>query len=129
MGEDPAGAPAAPPPQAVGQDLVARVLGHLEQALPSVLGRSISRDENFFEAGLTSADLVRLHAGIGADAVTDLPVTALFAYPNLRALGRYLSDGEAPPRAADRGRRAGLRVIGAARRELRQRTRNESERP
>jgi hypothetical protein len=100
----------------------------LERAIDAALGRPIGLDENFFEAGLTSLTLVRLHAESTCGFPDPPPVTAMFGYPNLRALRRFLVEGETtvPSRPAidDRARR-----IGAARRDLRRRNRQEGGRP
>ena len=107
-----------------------RALVAIEDTIRGVLGRSIGPDENFFDAGLTSLALVQLHEVSTRELSTALPVTAMFAHPNLRALRRYLSGGEvAAPAVANRPTDAGqLRRIGSARRELRRRIRSESER-
>lgn len=109
-----------------------RALAAIEDTIRDVLGRSIGPDENFFDAGLTSLALVQLHEVSTGELSTALPVTAMFAYPNLRALRRYLSGSGAPGTAevapptltADPSR---VRRIGSARRELRRRIRSESE--
>jgi yersiniabactin nonribosomal peptide synthetase len=108
-----------------------RALMAIERAIRGVIGRSIGKDENFFDAGLTSLALVQLHQVSTRELADPFPVTVMFAYPNLRALRRYLIEGEsvAPTvvnPAVDGGR---LRRIGNARRELRKRIRSESERP
>lgn len=109
----------------------AGALTAIEHAIRAALGRPIGRDENFFDAGLTSLGLVRLHRAGTSGSADPFPVTVMFAYPNLRALHRYLSEGEAtapttPDRRADGPR---LRRIGTARRQLRRRIRDGSERP
>mgnify|MGYP001109961695 CR=1 FL=1 len=103
-------------------------LAALERAIDAALGRPIGLDENFFEAGLTSLTLVRLHAESTRGYPDPPPVTAMFGYPNVRALRRFLTEGEAavPSRTAidDRARR-----IAGARRDLRRRNRQEGGRP
>lgn len=102
-----------------------RALAAIEDAISGALGRPIGPDENYFDAGLTSVGLVRLHGACTSDLAEPFPVTVMFAYPNLRALGRYLADGEAAPAAAP-GRGVDgnrLRRIGTARRDLRKRNR------
>jgi hypothetical protein len=106
-------------------------LAVMEATLRAMFGRPVGSDENFFDAGLTSATLVELHLATTRDLPDPFPVTAMFAYPNLRALRRYVAEGEwaaptAQDHAADGGR---LRRIGSARREMRKRIRTESERP
>jgi hypothetical protein len=108
-----------------------RALAAMENSIRDVIGRPIGPDENFFDAGLTSLALVQLHLVSTRELTDPFPVTAMFAYPNLRALRRYLVDGESPASAvathAVDGAR--LRRIADARRELRKRIRIESERP
>jgi hypothetical protein len=102
----------------------------IERAICGALGRPIGPRENFFDAGLTSVVLVRLHQATTSELVDPFPVTVMFAYPNLRALRRYLVDGEGTPDGPGRSVAGGrVRQIGAARRELRKRTRSESGRP
>jgi hypothetical protein len=106
-----------------------QALAEMERVLRAMFGRPIRPDENFFDAGLTSDTLVRLHLESTRGWADPFPVTAMFAYPNLGALRRYVADGEwaaaeLPDHAAVGGR---LRRIGAARRQLRKRIRGESE--
>jgi hypothetical protein len=114
----------------VAVDAAVHALTAIERAICDVIGRSIGRDENYFDAGLTSLGLVRLHRASTRELADPFPVTVMFAYPNLRALHRYLVEGETTPSAPERaGRASRLRGIGSARRELRQRIRTESGRP
>ncbi|WP_320068798.1 non-ribosomal peptide synthetase [Micromonospora sp. RTGN7] len=107
-----------------------RALTAIEETIRGVLGRPIGPDENFFDAGLTSLALVQLHEVSTRELATALPVTAMFAYPNLRAMRRYLSGGEAAaPAVPVRSAGGAVRRVGNARRELRKRIRSESERP
>jgi hypothetical protein len=99
----------------------------IERTMRGVLGRPIGRDENFFDAGLTSLALVHLHLESTRGLADPFPVTTMFAHPNLRALRRYLMEGEpvAPPVADRTADGARLRQTGSARRELRKRLRSE----
>jgi hypothetical protein len=137
-GEPAPAGPAAPVDPATPGDPAApltegeRALAAIEDTIREVLGRTIGPDENFFDAGLTSLSLVQLHEVSTRELSIALPVTAMFAHPNLRALRRFLSGSGGPGAAevtvpnptADPGR---LRRIGSARRELRKRIRSESE--
>jgi hypothetical protein len=104
----------------------AGVAAAIEAAIRGALGRAIGPDENFFDAGLTSLALVRVHAEGTRALAAPPPVTALFAHPNLRALRRHLAGGASehvsvPGRPGARS----VRRTAAARRELRHRTRAE----
>jgi hypothetical protein len=100
------------------------VLVVFERLARQAVGRPIGRDENFFEAGLTSLSLVRLHEECVRGLANPFPVTALFAHPNLRELRRFLENGarRQPSRVVAGGVRP--HRIGAARRELRKRINN-----
>lgn len=106
-------------------------LAAIERNVRDIVGRPIGKDENFFDAGLTSPTLVALHLTSTRELADPFPVTAMFAYPNLRALRRYLAEGE-PSSPADVKAVAGgdrARRAGEAWRELRKRLRSESEQP
>jgi amino acid adenylation domain-containing protein len=108
-----------------GQD----VLAWIEASVRQVLGRPLGTDENFFDAGLNSMDLLHLHQSSTFGADQTFPVTVLFAHPNLRALGEYLRDGErVPAQSAARPNFPGRRQAGLARQLLRSRIRAERER-
>jgi Phosphopantetheine attachment site len=106
-----------------------QALAEMERVLRAMFGRPIRPDENFFDAGLTSATLAQLHEVSTRGWGDPFPVTAMFAYPNLGALRRYVAGQEwaAPelPDYAAAGTR--LRRIGSARRQLRKQIRSESE--
>lgn len=85
------------------------------------LGRALDPELNFFEAGLDSLTLVELHEEITSTLGVELPVTAMFTHPNLRALGRLMAQGAAPAKA-DAGRR---RAVGGSRRDVRARIRED----
>lgn len=87
---------------APAEELTAWLAGVLRE----VTGRDIAPDENFFDAGLTSMSLLRLHAHV-AGAIRDAPpATALFAYPTVRAFAMLLA-GSADPEPAARRRPGG----------------------
>lgn len=67
-----------------------------------VAGTGIAPDQNFFEAGLTSMTLLRVHARIAAALPDAPPATTLFAYPTLEALARFLSGQSGSPRPTRR---------------------------
>jgi hypothetical protein len=117
----PAGEPADEP----AADAALAILG---EGVRARIGRPIGADENFFDAGLTSSVLVELHEISSRDLADRFPVTAMFAYPNLRALRRYLVEGDrsAPARAHPAAGGDQLRRTGHAWRELRARLRSET---
>ncbi|WP_051723662.1 thioesterase domain-containing protein [Micromonospora chokoriensis] len=107
-----------------GTDLPAAagdVLAAIRRAMSDAVGRPLGEDENFFDAGLGSSDLVRVHAGSTAGMTEPFPVTAMFAYPNLRALRRHLAAGRTSA-GVDQHRRT-----GETWREMRRRLHGESE--
>ncbi|MGI5239055.1 acyl carrier protein [Dactylosporangium sp. CA-139066] len=64
----------------------------LARLVADEIGADIDPDTNFFEAGLGSAELMRVHAAVTARLGYDgLSITALFTYPSLRALARHLA--------------------------------------
>ena len=93
-----------------GQGETEDLMVRLADAIADVIGRPIRHDENFFEAGLNSRELVELHARMTSGMPRPFPVTLMFARPNLRALGSHLA-GDGPVTPAP-GRRA--RAVGAA---------------
>ncbi len=109
-----AAAPAARPDGPVAAWLTAK--------LSEVTGSQVQADANFFDLGLNSITLLELHAMMTAELGLAFPVTALFAYPNVRALSGFLG-GDAG-REATAGRVTGadpgrLRQAGQARLALR----------
>jgi acyl-CoA synthetase (AMP-forming)/AMP-acid ligase II len=117
-------APRAPRDASRAEQLADQIAGLLR----SVTGADVPRGENFFDAGLTSMTLVRLHALLSERLATDFPVTAMFEHPNLTALARFLADGPppVPPREVRYQPQAGE---GAhQRRQLRQRIRRDLDR-
>lgn len=74
-------------------ELPGDVVDRLAVAIRAELGAPIRPEENFFEAGLTSHQLVGLHAEITRGMARPFSVTVLFARPNLTALRRHLENG------------------------------------
>lgn len=66
----------------------------LGELIDAATGLRLPADANFFEAGLTSEMLVRVHAALEGRLGREVPLTDLFKYPNRRALSRRLA---APP--------------------------------
>ncbi|MBC3840294.1 AMP-binding protein [Streptacidiphilus sp. 4-A2] len=119
----------ARPPLAAGS--AAAVLAAQLRALT---GRDIDPDENFFDIGLNSMTLLRLHESLrhalpDQPAITGLTVTDLFTHPSPRALLRFLSDRSTGDEAA-RHRRTGVSIAdlnnaGERRRAIRRRIHHE----
>ena len=119
--------PVPPAAQAAAPSPVQRALQMIEFTVRDWLGRPLGLDENFFDAGLTSLNLVGLHELSSRELASPFPVTAMFAYPNLRALRRHLTQGDlaTAPVAGLRPAGGDQRRIGNARRELRRQIRGE----
>jgi amino acid adenylation domain-containing protein len=60
-----------------------------------ILGTRVGLDDNFFDLGGTSLQLIAVHARIGASMKTDITVVDLFQYPSIAALALRLSRGAA----------------------------------
>lgn len=71
-----------PTPSAESTPLLAEFAALAHEAL----GTPIDVDGNFFDVGLTSITLLRFHRLVTTRLGLDLPVSALFTYPNLRTL-------------------------------------------
>ena len=74
-----------------------------------VLGRTVGADENFFDLGGTSLQLIEAHAELTRTLGRQVPVTALFEHATVRALAGWLAGGvkldPAFARAQERARR------------------------
>jgi non-ribosomal peptide synthetase component F/aryl carrier-like protein len=99
-----AGSPTAAKTRVPADGLLGVVLRQLQQ----LLGRDVVADENFFEAGLNSISILRLHSHLVRELDAEIDVSDLFAYPSAATLARRIGSGEgfARPRksAADTGR-------------------------
>lgn len=87
-----AGAPeTAPPPDDDREALVGRILSLWK----TVLGQDVSPDQNFFDAGGTSVELLALHALVEAEFGRPVELLSLFRYPTAGRLATALAAG--PP--------------------------------
>jgi amino acid adenylation domain-containing protein len=72
-----------------------------------ILGTRVGLDDNFFDLGGTSLQLIAVHARIVASMKTDITVVDLFQYPSIAALAlrltRRAADSAPPPAAAAGG--------------------------
>ncbi|MQS10733.1 amino acid adenylation domain-containing protein [Streptomyces kaniharaensis] len=92
---------AAAPAPAPGTPQDGQLAAQLAGLVREIVGLDLPPADNFFDAGLNSMAVVRLHALLCERLATAFPVTAMFEHPNLLALARFLS-GEArtaPPPA------------------------------
>jgi amino acid adenylation domain-containing protein len=88
-------APSTPPaPCRTSTSVRSGSLAALAELAEQVLGRPLDDDENFFDGGLTSIGLIRFHTRIQDRMHTNVPVTALFAHPTLRALAAAMDGTE-----------------------------------
>ncbi|MPZ25915.1 MAG: hypothetical protein GEV12_05560 [Micromonosporaceae bacterium] len=113
----------------MGQELTTEaVADQINEIVKELLGRRIDLDENFFEAGLNSLSVTKLHALISKRLGTQIPEVGLFSHPNLRGAAALVVDATGPtsqvPRdaASDRTRRS-----ASSRREIRARLRRDGE--
>jgi acyl carrier protein len=94
----------------------------VDEVIREVAGIAVEPDGSFFEAGLTSALLVEIHARLEDRLGRAIPVTDLFKYPSRRALAGHLAGpAAAAPVSAARDRP----LSTADRRELRARLRHQ----
>jgi len=88
---------------AVGNEALLRML--LERVSEQQLGLVLRPDDNFFDAGLTSLNLLRLHDAMRSDIGAAITVADFFRFPTARRLSEHAATGRA---TADHGpRRAG----------------------
>jgi len=67
------------------------LLALLDELIRAVAGVTTGLDDGFFEAGLTSAQLIGVLDRLQARLGRQLPVTELFQFPSRRALARRLA--------------------------------------
>ncbi|MET9760111.1 amino acid adenylation domain-containing protein [Streptomyces sp. NPDC006372] len=80
----------APPRVAATQ----RTVRLLQDLVSEVLGHQIPPESNFFDAGLTSLTLLRLHQKITSRLGATVPTTALFTHPSIGVLAELLESIE-----------------------------------
>jgi aryl carrier-like protein len=86
---------AEPGPAESGPDGIEELVERsVRRLLPA--GAALRPETNFFEAGLDSLTLLRLHADLREAGYADLDPTDLFQWPNLRALSAALAARRAP---------------------------------
>lgn len=79
------------PQQVVAGPSLTAIMGRLEAVWSRVLDTAdIHLDQDFFSIGGHSLLAIRLVAEINCEIGYSIPVSAVFAYPTLRAMGRYL---------------------------------------
>lgn len=102
--EQPA-APAAPAVPRTGTGIEAEVAA----IWAGVLGRAVGADDNFFDLGGTSLQLLETHAILTRSLDRDIPLMELFEHPTVQSLARHLAGaGGSEPAvtaAQDRARR------------------------
>ena len=79
----------------------------------TVLGRTIQRDDNFFEVGGHSLLAVKVFRFLGERCAVPLALTDIFRFPNARLLGAHLSALRADSGAVDAQPGAPAPVAGA----------------
>jgi len=94
--------------------------GELEALVAGIWRRvlqldSVGTEDNFFEVGGTSLQILRVQEGLLAETGRKVPVVDLFRFPSVRALARHLAAEEDGERAPGRSRAAARRVSRAAR--------------
>jgi amino acid adenylation domain-containing protein len=91
-------APAAERPPAA-ESIDSLLLSCVGRYLPP--GTVVAPEANFFEAGLDSMTLLRLHADLQGHGYTGVALTDLFRWPNVRALGAALAKSQEPVRRVE----------------------------
>ncbi|MCT7375569.1 non-ribosomal peptide synthetase [Chelativorans salis] len=87
-----------PPPEAAVPTAPLPAGGDTEVLLTrlweQVLGRTgVGLDQNFFDLGGTSMQLIRVHAALEESLGRSIDVVAVFQHPNIRSLARHLDSG------------------------------------
>ena len=73
------------------EDLLKKTISSLTK-IPS---DEINSEESFYNYGLTSIDIINIHSKINAFTNSELPPTAVYDYPTIRALSKYVVEGSA----------------------------------
>lgn len=111
--------------EAESRDIVAPTTdleGKIAGLWREVLGvDAVGVDDNFFDLGGTSQQLVRIHAELKERHGVELPITALFEHPKIRDLAARIAQGEDQQGGATAGARDRARRQADALRRMRQR--------
>jgi acyl carrier protein len=105
------------------------VADQIGELVKEVLGRDIDPDENYFEAGLNSLTVVRLHTLMTKRLDVHVPVMALFRHPNVRGTAALVVESRAPhaERPVDRLTKDRDERAAGSRREIRARIRRQED--
>lgn len=68
-----------------------QILENICEQFETVVKSKINPDENFFEAGASSLQLIEIHASLQKSLYKELTITDFFTYPNPSVLSEYLS--------------------------------------
>ncbi len=63
----------------------------------------VGAEENFFDLGAHSLQMVRVHAALNQRMEKPIPPAALFQYPNVRALSSFIERADMEAAASGRG--------------------------
>ncbi|ONI91596.1 hypothetical protein ALI22I_08255 [Saccharothrix sp. ALI-22-I] len=88
----------------------------ISEVLHDIAGRAVGPDENFFEAGINSIALLRVHTRLQEALERELPALALFTHTTVRSLAAHLGDGKDGDWAMPTRRSAAPHLLEAARR-------------
>ncbi len=101
-------APATPPPMAIAQHdpVTEEAVAKVAAAFLRIVGQPIAPTQNFFDAGASSLQLVRLHVALRDVGLETMTMVDMFAYPSPRALAIHATTraDRAAPDADDRRR-------------------------
>ncbi|MFI7501493.1 amino acid adenylation domain-containing protein [Streptomyces sp. NPDC049687] len=92
--------PGARHPRGSAHDPVTTLQEAITTAVHATSGHAPGPEQHFFDAGLTSLDMLRLHRRLADLTGADLAVTTLFRFPTVRSLALHLADRNDPTDAA-----------------------------
>ncbi|MGC0417233.1 amino acid adenylation domain-containing protein [Embleya sp. AB8] len=97
---------ASAPPAPAGRASTSALQETIAAAVRETCGRTPAPEQHFFDAGLTSLDLLRLHRRLLQAAGPDLPVVTLFRFPTIASLAAHLAGRSGDPVGTPRPPRA-----------------------
>ncbi|WP_020593999.1 non-ribosomal peptide synthetase [Kiloniella laminariae] len=90
----------------------------LGNEINNALGYEVDPDMNFFEAGMNSLLLMKVHSELKSKHKLDLELVDFFTYSNISSLGSYLGNGQIETEQLKEEKKAGLEeeiaIIGMA---------------